>query len=50
MLIQRSIEVAEWARRRVEDDDDEDDDANDEDALCWSLPTVSCRPAFARAT
>ena len=35
--------------RRVEDED-EDDDEDDEDALRWSLPTASCRPAFARAT
>ena len=36
------LELAEWARKRVEDDD-EDEDEDDEDALCWSLPTGSCR-------
>ena len=44
------LELAEWARKRVEDEDpldfaqgrlDEDED--DEDALCWLLPTASCR-------
>jgi len=34
------LELAEWARQGVED---EDDDEDDEDALCWSLPTASCR-------
>jgi len=34
------VGLAEWARQRVEDDDEDEDD---EDALCWSLPTASCR-------
>jgi len=43
-LFERSgLELAEWARKRVEDEDDED-------ALCWSLPTASCRlPALVAA-
>ena len=36
------LELAEWARQRVEDDD-EDEDEDDEDALWWLLPTASCR-------
>ena len=31
------LELAGWARGRVEDDDEDEDD---EDALCWSLPTL----------